>query len=771
MSGKAGFARAKNGVAARAIAVGLMALAPAVAPVATTPAMAQVSTNFSRVDVAGNVRIEADTIRAIAGIPTNRRVAPAELNAALQALFDSGLFQNVELIPQAGRLLIEVVENPTISAIAFEGNGRINDEILGRVIELEPRQTYNVAAAEADALRIVEAYRAGGRYSAQVRPVIINRPDNRVDLVFEISEGRVTEVQRIGFVGNERYSDFRLRRAIETGEAGLLRAFFTNDTYDRDRIELDRQLLREFYLDRGYVDFQVRSVVSELARERDAFFITFNVSEGAQYRLGKLAVTSAVNGVDPSGYQGDIDVRSGQVYSASDIQDVVERIAFNLAEDGFPFTDVAPRVIRNDAERTIDIDFEVIPTARVFVERIDIEGNTETLDRVVRRQFALVEGDPLNRRDIRQAEQKIRALNIFESVNVRVREGSAGDRAVIDVDVVEKPTGSLSFGVGYSTDGGVYGSFSISDRNFLGRGQAYSAEVSVAESAQVLAFSFTEPSLLDRDLLGGFDIFYRAVDRDESSFQQTNIGFKPRVAFPVSENGRLELSYNISNDEIRDVDAGASILIVPGSQTTSSVGLAYTLDQRNSPVDPSAGYRLKVSAEYAGLGGDSQYTKAEGSIKGYASLLDEDVILSAELEAGALWYRDGPSRITDRFFLGGDSLRGFERGGVGPRDAGDALGGNTYAVGRFEASFPLGLPEELGIFGGVFYDIGTVWDLDDTAGSDGVVDDSQIWRSAAGVSLFWSTPVGPLRFNWARALEKQDYDETEDFRITLDTRF
>lgn len=771
MSARAGINRGKTGVAARILAASLAVAAPVIGTGPWEAAYAQVSTNFSRIDVAGNIRIEADTVRAIAGIPTNRRVSPAELNAGLQALFDSGLFQNVELIPQAGRLVIQVVENPTINDINFEGNSRITDEILANIVQLESRQAFNVAAAETDALRIVEAYRASGRFSAEVRPVTIQRPDNRVDLVFEITEGRVTEVQRISFVGNREYSDFRLRRAIETGEAGLLRAFFENDTYDRDRIELDKQLLREFYLDRGYVDFQVRSVVSELARERDAFFITFNLSEGAQYRLGKLGVTSAVRGVDADAFSGDIDIRSGAVYSASDVQDVVERIAFNLAENGFPFTDVAPRVIRNDAERTIDIEFEIVPTARVFVERIDIEGNTETLDRVVRRQFDLVEGDPLNRRDIRRAEQKIRALNIFQSVSVRVREGSAGDRAVIDVDVEEKPTGSLSFGVGYSSDSGIYGSLSLSDRNFLGRGQAYSAEISVAEGSQVLAFSFTEPSLLDRDLLGGFDIFYRAVDRNESSFQQTNIGFKPRVAFPISENGRLEVSYNLSSDEIRDVDAGASILIVPGKKTTSAVGLTYTLDQRNSPVDPSQGYRLRLSGEFAGVGGESQYSKARGTIKGYTSLLNEDVILSAELEAGALFYRDGPSRITDRFFLGGDSLRGFARGGVGPRDAGDALGGNTYAVGRFEASFPLGLPEELGIFGGVFYDVGSVWGLDDTAGSDGVVDDSRIVRSAAGVSLFWSTPIGPLRFNWARPLQKEDYDETEDFRITLDTRF
>lgn len=771
MGNNTGKSRTKSGVIATILTAGLLATTPSGLPGFQNAAVAQVSTNFSRIDVAGNVRIEADTVRSIAGIPTGRRVSPAQLNQALQALFDSGLFENVELIPQAGRLTIQVVENPTVNVISFEGNGRVKNEVLENAINLRPRLTYSAAAAEEDALRIVEAYRANGRYSAEVRPVVIRRPDNRVDLVFEITEGRVTEVQRISFVGNEKYSDFRLRRAIETGEAGLLHVFVQNDTYNRDRIEYDKQLLREFYLNRGYLDFRVRSVVSELSRERDAFFISFNIAEGAQYRLGGLNVVSVAPGVDGESYKRDIDIRSGQVYDASQVRDVIERISFNLADDGFSFTDVVPRVTRHDRARTVDIDFEIVPAPRIFVERIDIEGNSETLDRVIRRQFALVEGDPLNKRDLKRAEDKIRALNIFQSVRVQIREGSAPDRAIIDVDVEEKPTGSLSFGVGYSSDSGIYGSLSLSDTNFLGRGQAYSAEISIAEGAQVMAFSFTEPALLDRDLLGGISVYYRQVDRSESSFQQTNIGIKPRIAFPVSENSRLEVAYNLSNDEIRDVNAGASILIVPGKQTTSSVSLTYTLDKRNSPVDPSQGYRLKVTQEIAGLGGDTKFSKTSANLKAYTSFLDEDVILSAELEGGVLVSQDDPSRITDRFFLGGNSMRGFARGGIGPRDVGDSLGGNSFAIARLEASFPIGLPEEYGIFGGVFYDIGSVWSLDDTAGSSGTVDDSMIARSAAGVSLFWSTPIGPLRFNWAWPIQKETYDITEGFRVTLDTRF
>lgn len=766
---------------AMCLALSGVVLSSMVALNVNSTAQAQVSTVFSRIDVAGNRRIEANTIRSIANIPTGTTVSPAALNTALQALFESGLFQDVELTPNAGVLSIRVVENPTINVIAFEGNSQIDDETLTALVELRPRLAYSRSAAEADALKIVEAYRAAGRFSAEVLPFIIERDDNRVDLVFEISEGQVTEIQRIAFVGNRAFSDYRLRRAIETAEAGLLRYFFSNDTYDRDRVQFDQQLLREFYLDRGYVDFQIRSVVTELSRDRGGFFVSFNLSEGAQYNFGDIALTSSVAGVDAADYERFVDVRQGNVYSASSVEKVIENVSEELYRDGAVFVDVMPRVSKNDAERTVDLTFDIVPGQRVFVERIDIEGNTRTLDRVVRRQFRIVEGDALNPREVRRAENRIRGLGVFSDVRVAAREGSAPDQVVIDVDVEEDRTGSLSFGVGYATDSGLGGSVIFSERNFAGRGQRIQAEASFADRSRVLTFSFTEPGLLDRDLLAGFDIYYRQVDRDESSFQETNIGFEPRIGFPVSDDGRFTLGYRISSDEIRDVDANASTLIQPRKDFTSAVTLSYRLDKRNSAVDPSSGYTLRLDQEFAGLGGDVTYSKTSGAIKGYASLLNEDIILSAEIEGGML-SSDGDSRITDRFFLGGNSLRGFELGGVGPRDfclgcgggggnVNDSLGGNMYAVGRVEASFPLGLPDDLGIFGGVFYDMGSVWGLDNTMGSMGVVDDAFNLRSAAGVSVFWATPIGPLRFNWAWPIEKEPYDRTENFRVSVDTRF
>lgn len=779
LAGKAGtrFGQVKSLLVAISLSVGM-----AGAPVLLAPAEAQVSTSFSRIDVAGNRRIEANTVRAIAGIPTGQRVSPAQLNDALQALFASGLFEDVEFVPQAGRLIIQVVENPTINIVNFEGNKSLTDDVLANIIVLEPRRAFNIAAAEADALRIVEAYRARGQYSAEVRPVIIRRNDNRVDLVYEISEGRVTSISRISFVGNKRFSDSRLRRALETRETGVFSFLSTRDTFDQDRITLDREQLRQFYLDRGHVDFNIRSVVSELSRDREGFFVSYNISEGPVYDFGDVRVSSSVPEVDAETYAGDVSARSGQTFDASEIEEIIERIVFNMNKAGHVFVDVAPRVAKNEANRTIDVEFEIVRTPKVFVERIDIEGNNRTLDRVIRRQFQIVEGDPINQREIRRAENRINGLRLFSRVAVRVREGSAPDQAIIDVDVEEERTGSLSFGVGYASDSGFNGSISFSERNLFGRGQSISAQLSIAEKSRIVAFSFREPSLLDRDLGAGVDLYFREFDRTESSFQETNAGFEPTFDFPVSEDGRLSVRYRLSSDEIRDVDANASALITPRSDVTSALGFTYTLDKRNSPVDPSGGYQLRIEQEFAGLGGDVRYSKTVGSAKVFTSFFDEDLILSAEVEGGALVAQSGSTRITDRFFLGGDNLRGFAVGGIGPRDfcsgcgggggnVDDALGGNLYAVGRVEASFPLGLPEEFGIYGGVFFDMGSVWELDDTAGSMGAVDDSQIWRSAAGVSVFWTTPIGPLRFNFARPVTKEAYDKTEDFRVSIDTRF
>ncbi len=773
------FARIVHVVSMAAIAVII-----ALAPLATDTANAQ-TRSFSAVVVEGNQRIEADTIRVFAGIPPGQRVSPAEINEALQRLFETGLFEDVKITPAGGRLVIEVVENPTINIINFEGNSRIKDDQLAQVVSLRSRRAYSRAAAEADAQAIVDAYAAQGRFAAEVRPVIIRLPDNRVNLVYEIFEGRVTEVQRISFVGNERYSDRRLRRVIETGQAGLFSFLFRNDVYDQDRLELDKQQLREFYLNRGYIDFEVLSASAEIARERNGFFLSFAVSEGPQYRYRDVTVTSLAAGLDPEDFQAKVDLRAGQVYSAERVERVIERLAFLAGQRGYAFVEVVPRISRND-DQTVDVEFELVQGPRVYIERIDIRGNAQTHDRVIRRQFRVVEGDAFNAREIRRAEGRIRALRLFEGVETRVREGTGADRAVVTVDVEEAATGSLSFGAAFSSSEGIAATVSLTERNFLGRGQTVSLDVARGQDINTFAFSFTEPALFDRDLALGFNLFYRESTLSESSVRTRNIGFTPRIEFPLSEDSRFQIRGRVSQDLIENTDIDTTSPIILGEQgdlMTTGVGFRYTLDKRNSPIDPSAGFILQLDQDFAGLT-DRAYSKTVLNARAYTSLFDEEVILSAEVEGGALVSFTGDSRLTERFTLGGDSFRGFARGGLGPRDrctacsgpglvedVNDALGGNLYAVARFEASFPIGLPEEYGIFGGVFADVGTLWSLYDTAGASGAVDDDPHLRAAVGASIFWDTAIGPLRFNYGVPITSQPGDVFERFRLTVDTRF
>lgn len=776
-----------RGTLARLFLVLAVVLAVAPAP----RLLAQGTAVFSRIDVAGNQRIEADTIRVFAGIDPGQPVTPERLNLAVRNLFDTGLFEDVQVMPEAGRLVITVKENPTINQIAFEGNDALSDEDLQAVVQLRPRLAYSVAAAEADAQRIIDAYRTAGRYAAEVNPVIIRQSENRVDLVFEVTEGRKTGIQRVNFVGNHVFSDRRLRRAIQTNESNWLSFVFGGNTYDQDRLELDKEMLRRFYLERGYIDVQVLSATAELARERSGFFLSFTLSEGEKYDFGKVSVSSSIPGLDAAAFQPLLaPVADRGVYNVKFVDRVVERMAFQAGQQGYAFVEIRPQVTRHPENRTVDIDFQLVEGERVFVERIDISGNDRTLDRVIRRQFHIVEGDAFNSREVKDAEDRINGLGYFKEASVNVREGSGPGYALIDVQVEEQPTGSLSLGGAYSTSEGFSAQIGLTERNFLGRGQTLTATVSASSQFANYSLGFYEPALFDRDLLAGFTIFYRDSNLEEQSFSTASAGIEPRVGFPLSENGRLTLRYHLSQDNIYDVQPDTSKIIEneEGKLLTSEIGLTYAYDRRNSAVDPTAGFILTLNQDFAGLGGDVTNSKTQGTARAYTSFFDEDLVLSAELEGGVIVSKEG-TRITDRFNAGGDSFRGFARNGVGPRDfcgdagevtcldpqqdeeVNDALGGNYYAILRLDASFPIGLPEEYGVYGGLFGDIGSLWGLDDVDGSMGVVDDSMHIRSAVGVSLFVDTPFAPLRFNYAVPLQREDYDVVERFRFSVETRF
>jgi outer membrane protein insertion porin family len=637
---------------------------------------------------------------------------------------------------------------------------------------------FSPSTAEADAARLTEAYAQQGRIAARVQPKVIRRSDNRVDLVFEVFEGGVSEVERIGFVGNQVFSDRRLRRVLETKQAGLVRAVVQSDTFIEDRIQFDRQVLRDFYQSRGYVDFRTTGVNTELSEERDAFFITFNVEEGQQFSFGEVTVSSDLAEVDPLVFEQALRLRSGRVYSPTDVETEIARLERLAIREGLNFVRVEPRVTRNDRDLTLDVEFLLTRGERVFVERIDIEGNTTTLDRVVRRQFRLVEGDPFNPRQIRESAERIRALGFFTTSNVEAREGSTPQQVVIDVDVEEAPTGSLSFGGSFSTNGGFGAAISFSERNFLGRGQRLSLGINTSEDTATYNVSFTEPAFLGRDVAYNFTVNYLETDNDSAEFDTVIGNFSTGFTFPVSENGRLNLRYGARYSEITNLSPEVGALINAeaerGELWDSFVGYRYSYDTRRTGLNPNAGVLLEFGQDFAGLGGDNTYVESTLRAIAQTRVLSDEVTLRATLEAGALSYSSGSSRVTDRFSLNSSRMRGFEGGGIGPREVGpgdvnDALGGNYFAVARFEAEFPLPLPEEYGVSGGVFYDIGSLWGLDET--NDNVLYEDFTARQVIGVSLFWDTPLGPLRFNFSEALASEEFDETQSFDLTISTQF
>lgn len=745
---------------------------------------------FTRIDVTGNERIESAAILNFAGIERGKSIGPGALNEGYQRILASGLFESVELEPRGNILSIRVVEYPTINRVSIEGNQRLKDDALLALVESKSRHVLNPETAERDAARIAEAYNQSGRVAARVTPRIIRQRDNRADLVFEIFEGGITEIERIGFVGNKQYSDRRLRRVLQSKQAGILRSFFQNDTFVEDRIEFDKQVLRDFYLSRGYVDFRITGVNAELARDRDAHFITFNVQEGQQFTFGEITATSSAEGVDTDEYLDALRIKTGVVYTPLLVENSIARMERLAIRNGRDFLRVDPRITRNERDLSLDVEFVIERGPRVFVERIDVEGNTTTLDRVIRNRFRIVEGDPFNAREIRESAERIRALGFFETAEVNAREGSAPDQVVLDVDVVEQPTGSLSVGGTFSTDDGFGVAVSFNESNFLGRGQTVGLSFATSSDINDYSFRFYEPNFLGRDL--GFGFSMSLEDREPSNARWTTetAEFRPVWDFPVSEFGRLQLNYTLQSVDmlvdnttfagsIIDTEAGV------GKRTRSSVGYSYSYDTRNTGLDPNRGVYLNVAQDFGGVGGDFTFVSTTLKAVAEAKVLREEVGLRASFDAGWLHTPNNDSRISDRFQFGKNQMRGFDVLGIGPREVGtiggesfdDALGGRYYVSARFETDFPLGLPEEYGVRGGLFYDVGALWGSGQTSGTltapdtATVVQDDFSLRHVVGVSLLWDTTIGPLRFDFTKALQKEALDREQTFNFTLSAKF
>jgi outer membrane protein insertion porin family len=737
------------------------------------PALAQFSGGVvEEVRVEGNQRIEAETVRSYMSIRAGDPFEPQRINRSLKSLFATGLFADVSIRREGPALIVAVIENPIINRLAFEGNRRVTDETLEQEAQLRPRQVYTRTKVQNDVKRVLEVYRRSGRFAATVEPKVIELPQNRVDLVFEIDEGPVTGVTRINFIGNRVFSDGKLRSAIQTKESRWYRIFSTDDNYDPDRLTFDRELLRRFYLSEGYADFRVVSAVAELTPDRRDFIITFTVEEGELYGFGPIEITTQFEDLETETLRGQVVTLEGERYNADLVEDSINNLTDAVGDLGYAFVDIQPIIDRDRENRTIKLTYDIQEGPRVFVERIEIVGNFRTLDEVVRREFRLVEGDAFSTAKLRRSRERINNLGFFGKAEVTTIPGSEPDKTIIQVEVEEQSTGELSIGAGFSTQDGPLGDISIRERNLLGKGQDLRARFRLSSNTSEFDVSFTEPYFLDKNLSAGVDLFHITRDvQEESSFDQRSFGGGVRIGYEIIDGLRQIWRYTLRQDQIREVgdDASRFIQDQEGDTITSMVGQTITYDRRDNRFDPHEGYFVQVGNDVAGLGGSVRYLRNTFGAGKFWPITDTWTF-GVTGEAGIIFGLGERIRINDRFFLGGDSLRGFEPAGTGPRDntTQDSLGGKRFYTTTAELSFPIGLPEELGVAGKLFVDAGNASDPDDEGPE---VVDSNLVRTSVGVGIAWRSPFGPIRVDLAEALIKEDFDKTQLLHFSFGTRF
>jgi outer membrane protein insertion porin family len=752
----------------------------------------------SAIVVEGNQRVENDTVLSYVPLSPGDAATPDLIDEAVKSLFQTGLFSDVQITRRGGTLVVRVEENPMINQVNFEGNSAVKDTDLAKEVELRERMMFTRAKVLSDVNRIIAVYRRSGYYSVTVSPKIIRLPQNRVDLVFEINEGEETKVRRIEFVGNNAFDDGDLKGVIGTQQYSWWRFFNRNDTYDPDRLEYDKELLRRYYLRNGFADVTVVSADATLAEDGSGFAITYTIEEGQRYKVADVVVDVGDAQLDTNDLVSKVRTSVGDYFDATRVDRSVESLTLEAARQGFVFARVNPDIQRNEADATLNIVYNIVEGPRVYIDRIDIVGNTRTEDQVIRRQLLLYEGDAYNRVVVERARRRLTALDFFEKIDFREEEGSAPDRIVLVVEVVEKSTGSINFSIGYSSTEVIVGSISLQERNFLGKGYNVRVNASGSFKRQSVDFGFTNPYFMGLPISAGFDVFVTNTDnQDASSYTSEQAGFALRSGFRVDEFSSISLRYGLTWRRINNINksnASPAVIETEGESLKSYLASTYTWDNLNNPSRPSNGFRGQLIGEVAGLGGDVYFGSLEARGWYFYPIYEEKVVLKVEGNAGyvqPLGGHDVP--LQDRFFKGSDSFRGFAVSGVGPRQRGndgdtDAIGGRTYAIGTVELNFPVGIPEEWGIEGSIFSDFGTVFNsgVDSLNATEGdcsfgrnsvptgpgcEVFDTAAFRATIGAGLIWESPFGPLRFEAAYPLLKTDYDETEWFRFSVGSRF
>ena len=771
------------------------------APLVTLPietATAQ-DGRIREIRVTGNRRVEPETVRSYLKFSVGDPYDASKVDESIKALFQTGLFADVGIDRTGAGLVVRIEENPVINQVAFEGNKDIDDATLRSEVQLKPRAVYTRAKVQGDVQRILDVYRRQGKFSANVEPKIIELDQNRVNVVFEIAEGGSTKVKSIQFIGNRAFSDGQLRDVVSTQQSGWFDFLKNASFYDPDRMALDRELLRQYYLKNGYADVRVVSGNADIDRDGSGFYLTFVIEEGEVYKFGDVRIESGLPGLPPTALQSELLTKSGQTYNASEIDKTAERLTLVAAEQGYAFARVRPKAERDPNDRKISIAYVIDEGARVYIERINVIGNTRTRDHVIRREFRLAEGDAFNPLLVDRAKKRLQGLGFFKTVEVKRRPGSAPDRVIIDVELVEQPTGELSFGAGYSTSEGVIGDISLTERNLMGNGQFLRLRLGGSLERLQIDLSFTEPRFLDRNLAAGFDLFHKELSPNgsDSVYRSRRTGGTLRLGFPLSENLWGQTYYTLSRDEIYDVDknydpangdfriASRAIREAEGVSWTSLVGTQLSFDKRNHPKNPTSGYFLQGAVDFAGVGGDVQYGRVSAEGRYYYPITEKFTFVGRLMGGHIEGWGGDDVRLIDLYYKGGETVRGFNRAGFGPRDLSttDAIGGKTYWAATAEVRYPLPfVPDDLGVKGAVFVDAGSLFGVNDSskrlngqtdAATGQIINivDSAKPRVSVGTSLIWDSPLGPLRADFGWAVMKEEYDREQIFRFGASTKF
>ncbi len=788
-NGRARLPRIRLGLLASACALPTLLMPPSTAAAprrhaASSAKASATSGQIAAINIVGNRRIAASTILSYMLVQPGSAFNSPDINLSLKTLYATGLFKTVSITRQGDDLVVRVRENPVVSAVYFQGNHAVTDKQMTGAISLRPNAVFTPAEAAAARSALLALYAQKSHYDATVTPEIIKLPENRVNVVFSVHEGPQTLVSRINFIGNRHYGQAKLREVVSTRQDAWFRFLSSSDEYNPERVKYDEELLRKFYYHHGFADFKLNSATAQLAPDRKSFYLTFVMDEGPRYRIGSVRVLSTIRHLSGKALRPLVPISKGNIFDGDAIAAAIKAISTKVQDEGFAFAQVEPDVKEDHKTHTVALTFRVLEGPRVYVERVSITGNTRTEDSVIRREMELAEGDPFNETALDNSKENLKNLGYFKKPEIKVAPGSQPDKVVLDTRVDEQATGSFSLGGGYSTDLGALVNLGLSQNNFLGTGIDASISGLLAQRGTQFNLGVTNPYFLGRNLIAGVDLFRTDTSNTTSYvFSERSIGGDVRLGFRYNQHVRQAFTYTVSSRDIYNILPGSSLYITneQGTSSLSQIGQTLTFDYLDDRLDPTKGTEIGITTNFAGLGGTAKYLQFNVSAKYYIPLErllgDKQYVLEFGAGAGYLYDILGyHSLIADRFFLGGDTLPGFQTGGVGPHDElyGDSLGGNFMWTEDNVLHFPLPVSPDLGVSGFTFADIGALSGGVTPLFQNGVrlpIYDNAAPRVAVGIGVAWNTPFGLINLSFAEPVVKYRYDQVQQFRVSFGTRF